>query len=283
MSEPSLRALKALAETARTGSLTAAAQMLHVTPSAVSHLLRELGHSFNFPILAGKGRLTEAGDRLARRLVTGFDLIEAAVQDASRSAADVRVSTLSSFLTLWLVPRLTGFQAEHPRTRLLLSTESRPVDLHAEPFDCAIRWGKGAWPNLSATRLFTDRPVVVLNPRLLSDRTAPQDLPRLAGRTRQQDWPLLTHALGWPDRPPTLTFETRALAVQAALAGMGVTVVDRNLVAGLLRDGVLAEIVPDPAPDVEEGHFFVATSERLRQRPVRLFRDWLAHQAATSE
>jgi LysR family glycine cleavage system transcriptional activator len=282
MPEPSLRALKALAETARTGSLTAAAQTLHVTPSAVSHLLRDLGHSFNVPILAGKGRLTEAGDRLARRLGTGFDLIAAAVQDASQSAADVRVSTLSSFLTLWLVPRLTGFQAEHPRTRLLLSTESRPVDLHAEPFDCAIRWGKGAWPNLTATRLFTDRPVAVLNPRLLSDRTAPQDLPRLAGRTRQQDWPLLTQALGWPDRPPTLTFETRALAVQAALAGMGVTVVDRNLIAGLLRDGVLAEIVPNPAPDVAEGHFFVATAERLRQRPVKLFREWLAHQAAAS-
>lgn len=283
MSYPSLRALRALAETARAGSLAAAAQTLHVTPSAVSHLLRDLDHSFNFPVLAGKGRLTEAGDRLARRLATGFGMIEAAVQDASQSAADVRVSTLSSFLTLWLMPRLTGFQAEHPRTRLLLSTEIRPVDLHAEPFDCAIRWGRGPWPNLTATRLFTDRPVAVLNPRLLSDRTAPQDLPRLAGRTRQQDWPLLTQALGWPERPPALTFETRALAVQAALAGMGVTVVDRNLIADLLRDGVLAEIAPDPPPVVEEGHFFVATTDRLRQRPVRLFREWLARQADASQ
>jgi DNA-binding transcriptional LysR family regulator len=121
--------------------------------------------------------------------------------------------------------------------------------------------------------------VVVLNPRLLRDGAAPRDLPRLAGRTRQQDWPLLIEALGWPDRPPSLTFETRALAVQAALAGMGMTVVDRNLVAGLLRDGVLAEIAPDPAPTVEEGHFFVASPERLRQRPVRLFREWLIQQA----
>jgi LysR family glycine cleavage system transcriptional activator len=280
MSYPSLRALRALAETSRSGSLAAAAQSLHVTPSAISHLLRDLDHSFNFPVLAGKGRLTEAGDRLARRLVTGFDMIEAAVQDASQSAADVRVSTLSSFLTLWLMPRLADFQAEHPRTRLLLSTELRPVDLRAEPFDCAIRWGKGPWPGLSATRLFLDRPVAVLNPRLLGDRTAPRDLPRLAGRTRPRDWPLLVQALGWPDRPPALTFETRALAVQAALAGMGITVVDRNLVAGLIADGVLAEIVPDPAPVVDEGHFFVASPERLRQRPVRVFREWLAQQAS---
>ena len=89
---------------------------------------------------------------------------------------------------------------------------------------------------------------------------------------------MVAAALGWPDMPPTLTFETRALAVQAATAGMGAAVVDRNLVADMLGNGILAEIAPDPPVPVAEGHWFVALPERLRIRQVRQFRDWLVRE-----
>jgi LysR family transcriptional regulator, glycine cleavage system transcriptional activator len=281
MSTPSLRALRAFAETSRTGSLAAASRVLNVTPSAVSHLLRELEKSLALTLFITRGphaRLTETGDKLGRRLIAAFDTIDAALTEARHQAGDVRVSALSSFLTLWLVPRLGGFQSRHPDTRLLLSTGTRPVDLSAEPYECAIRWGRGGWPNLDATLLFHDRPVVVTNPRLL--RTNPRDLPRLAAGTRPDDWPVVAAALGWPDSPPTLTFETRALAVQAATAGMGAAVVDRNLVADMLGAGMLAEVAPDPPVHGAEGHWFVALPDRLRIRPVRQFRDWLVSEAA---
>jgi LysR family glycine cleavage system transcriptional activator len=281
MSRPSLRALKAFAETARTGSLAAASRALHVTPSAVSHLLRELEQSLALTLFISRGphaRLTETGEKLAHRLVTAFDTIDAAITEARHQGSDVRVSALSSFLTLWLVPRLTGFQSRFPDTRLLLSTGMRPVDLAAEPYECAIRWGRGGWAGLDATLLFIDRPVVVTNPRLL--QTSPQDLPRLAAGTRTNDWPLVAAALGWPHIPPILTFETRALAVQAAVAGMGAAVVDRNLVAEMIANGLLAEIAPDPPVHGPEGHWFVALPDRLQIRQVRQFRDWLVSQAA---
>lgn len=278
MPQPSLRALRAFAEAVRGGSLAAAARTLNVTPSAVSHLLRDLDATMGVSLTAGPGQLTEAGDRLGRRLVAAFDAIDQAVQESRREAADVRVSALSSFLTLWLVPRLGGFQARHPGIRLLLSTGTRPVDLSAEPFECALRWGRGNWPGLAATLLFRDRPVVVMNPLLA--RSSARTLPRLAARTRQNDWPLLANALGWPDVKPALTFETRALAVQAAVAGMGAAVVDRNLVTGMLADGLLTEIIPDPPPVVAEGHWFVALPERLKLQPVRQFRDWLEQEVA---
>jgi LysR family transcriptional regulator, glycine cleavage system transcriptional activator len=282
MSQPSLRALRAFAETARAGSLAAASRVLHVTPSAVSHLLRELEQSLSLTLFAARSpnaRLTETGDRLGRRLIAAFDSIDAAITEAQRQAGDVRVSALSSFLTLWLVPRLTGFQTRHPDISLLFSTTTRPVDLTAEPFECAIRWGRGNWPGLDATLLFRDRPVVVTNPRLLRSGA----LPRLAARTRPDDWPTIAAALGWPDTPPTLTFETRALAVQAALAGMGAAVVDRNLVAGMLANGILAETAPVPPVPTEHGHWFVALPDRLRIRPVRQFRDWLVTQATQTQ
>jgi LysR family glycine cleavage system transcriptional activator len=278
MSRPSSRGLHAFAETVRSGSLAGASQVLNVTPSAISHLLRELERALSLTLFTTKGpnvRLTETGERLGRRLAAAFDSIDAAVSEARHLAGDVRVSALSSFLTLWLVPRLTGFQRQHPDTRLLFSTSTRPVDLAGEPFECALRWGRGPWPGLEATLLFLDRPVVVTNPRLAGSLP----LPRLAARTRPDDWPLVAAALGWPDVPPTLTFETRALAVQAAMAGMGAAVVDRNLVAGMLDTRMLAEIAPDPAVRVPEGHWFVALPDRLRIRQVRQFRDWLVAEA----
>jgi DNA-binding transcriptional LysR family regulator len=252
---------------------------LHITPSAVSHLLRQLEETLGVPLFAARSpqiRLTEPGEALGRRLATAFDSIDSAIAEVRHRAGDVRVTTLSSFLSLWLMPRLGGFQARHPAIRLLFSTTMRPVDLLAEPFECAIRWGTGDWPGLEKTLLFRDRPVLVANPRLIGD---PSHLPRLAARTRPADWPQVAAALGLPDVPPALTFETRAQVVQAAVAGMGAAVVDRNLVASLLADGLLAERAPDPPVLAPQGHWFVAAPERLRNRQLRTFRDWLVSEA----
>jgi LysR family glycine cleavage system transcriptional activator len=279
MSRPSLRALRAFAEVSRAGTLAAAARTLSVSPSAVSHLLRELEQDLGVPLFVAGGpraRLTEAGHLLAQRLMAAFSMIDTAVTAARDHAEDVRVSTLSSFLTLWLVPRLSGFQARHPDTRLLLSTGMHPVDLAAEPFECAIRWGRGGWPGLDAVLLFRDQPVVVSNPRLPDD---PRALPRLGARTRPDDWPSVAAALGWTPEPPVLTFETRALAVQAAVAGMGAAVVDRNLVAGMLASGLLAAVSPDPPVPVPNGHWFVTLAGRPASRQVGHFRDWLVQEA----
>lgn len=275
MPRPSLRALKAFAETVRSGTLAGASGTLNVTPSAVSHLLRDLERTLNLPLLSAKARPTETGEHLGRRLIAAFDAIDNAIAEAGHQAGDIRISALSSYLTLWLVPRLAGFQRQYPDTRLLFSTSTRPVDLGTEPFECAIRWGRGPWANLDCTLLFADRPVVVTNPRLAGT----QPPPRLAARTRPDDWALVAAALGWADTPPVLTFETRALAVQAAIAGMGAAVVDRNLVRDMIETGILAEIAPDPPVPVAEGHWFVAVPDRLRHRRIRQFRDWLVQQS----
>src|SRR4051812_4277456 len=124
MSRPSCRAQRAFAETVRTGSLAAAARALNVTQSAVSHLLRDLEQSLAITLLVRNGshtRPTETGERLGRRLIAAFDAIDTAVAEARHQGSDVRVSALSSFLTLWLVPRLAGFQTLHPHIHLLLS------------------------------------------------------------------------------------------------------------------------------------------------------------------
>lgn len=280
MPPPSLRALRAFAEVTRSGSIAAASGRLGVSASAVSHLLRDLEASLGFALFAGRGpgaALTEPAARLAARLTGAFASIDLAIAEAQHRSGDVRVSALSSFSTLWLVPRLARFQAQHPAVRLLLATGTRPVDLASEPFECAIRWGRGNWPGLQVTLLFREQPVAVANPRLLAEHGGLAGMPRLAARSRPDDWALVTGAP--TGDAPVLTFETRGLAVQAAVAGIGAAVVDRVLVADLLQSGMLVQLAPDRPLVRPEGHFFVARAEALRDRHVRQFRDWLLAEA----
>src|SRR6202789_2449081 len=142
MSIPSLRALRAFAEVARSGSLAEAARTLHVSPSAVSHLLHDLETSLGFALFAGRGPgalLSEHGARLARRLAGAFDTIDLAVDEARHRSGDVRVSALTSFSTLWLVPRLARLQSRHPDLRLLVASRTPAGDLAAAALERAVR------------------------------------------------------------------------------------------------------------------------------------------------
>src|SRR5690348_1840245 len=266
---PSLRALRAFAEVTRAGGIAPAARVLGVSPSAVSHVLRELERTLGAALFAGRGArapLSEAGERLRRGLGNAFEVIDTAVADTTRHAGEVRVSALSTFSTLWLIPRLGRFHAAHPKTRLLIATDTRPVDLTAEPFDCAIRNGRGGYLDLEVTLLFRERLVAVANPRLLDGDRDLARLPRVAARVRPNDWPQVLDASGLPaSLPPTMTLETRAQAVQAALAGLGVAVIDRTLVQDLIAAGMLALAAPDaPGVELTLGFYFLCRAERLR-------------------
>ena len=56
---------------------------------------------------------------------------------------------------------------------------------------------------------------------------------------------------------------------------MGAAVVDRNLVRDTIEAGILTEIAPNPPVPAAEGHWFAALPDRLRNRRVKQFRDWL--------
>ena len=292
------RALRAFVEVARRGGVAPAARRLGVTPSAVSHLMRDLEAALGGALFrpdSGRAALTGAGERLRHGVGGAFDAIERAVAELAegdREGKEVRVSTLSTFATLWLVPRLPRLQAIAPDLRVLVATDTRPVDLAAEPFDCAIRWGTGPWPGLEATPLLRERLIAVAGPALrgvpVEDAAALLRLPRIAARSRPADWPMLLAALpggavaaaAAPE--PASVFETRALAVRAAIAGLGIAVVDAALVGDMLRDGHLVRAAAGVEVERPESHVFLARPQALRrQAALRRFRDWLAAEAAT--
>lgn len=290
VSRASDRALRAFTEVVVRHGVAPAARALGISPSAVSHLLRELEASLGIVLFepgTRRTKLTEAGERLNAGIGGAFYAIDRAVSDLARQSGEIRVSTLSTFATLWLVPRLARMQAALPHLRVLVATDTRPVDLAAEPFDCAIRWGLGGWPGLVAVPLLREELIAVAGPSAIPGLEAfgagPDllALPRIAARSRPEDWPRLLTGMGYGSEEldaPALVFETRALAVRAAIAGLGVAVVDRGLVADALRPGHLVQVTPTSVAR-PEAHFFVARPQALRDKGVRSFRDWIVSEA----
>ena len=165
-----LRALQAFVAVVRAGSVVGASDELAVTASAVSHLLRQLESRLGTPLFGRHGRglaLTPDGQRLAGTVAPALAAIEEALSGFIRRGSELRISLLSSFAVHWLIPRLSRFQSLHSDVELLLSTTTRIVDLSKETFDCAIRLGRGDWPNVMAEELYREELVVTCSPHLL--------------------------------------------------------------------------------------------------------------------
>ncbi|WP_299475070.1 LysR substrate-binding domain-containing protein [uncultured Roseibium sp.] len=281
----SLRALHAFSLLARHGRASLAAEKLGVSPSALSHLMRKLESELGATLVNRDGRgltLTEEGQRLALSLGDAFDRIEEAVDSFKRRGrTELRISTVSTFATRWLIPRLPAFQAEQPDVELLLSTSTRMVDLDRENYDCAIRLGTGNWTGVECHLLWQEHLAVAMAPSLLNGKEPAEasllsNLPLLHSSSRRGDWTAwleeahLTH----PDIASGTVLQSRDLAIQAAIAGMGAIVIDRRFISQELEAGHL--ISPDwTVLELETGYWFVRSPTRTLTRPVGAFRTWL--------
>lgn len=281
-----LRALQAFDAVASAGSVAAAAERLAVTPSAVSHLLRQLEHRLGAALFTRKGRglvLTADGERLAAAVNPALAMINDALGGFLRRGTELRISTLSSFAMHWLIPRLGRFQERHADIELLLSTSTRVVDLANEAFDCAIRLGGGHWPGVEAELLYREELVAACSPQWLEAHRirAPRELAAagqlLHSRSRREDWPKWFAAAGVPGvkavRGPV--FETRALAIQAAVAQMGVVAIDPRFIEPELAARQLVMPFPLRVP-LQDSWWLAWRAGRGTSRPVAAFRKWLA-------
>src|SRR3569833_2076283 len=286
-----LRALQAFCAVARTGTVAAAADELAVTASAISHLVRQLERRLGVRLFTRKGRglaLTPDGERLAAAVSPALATIADALSVFVRQGAELRITTLSSFAVHWLIPRLSRFQARHPDIELLLSTSTRVVDLVTEAFDCAIRLGRGNWPGVVAEELYREELVAACSPQWLAARRirSPRDLTRTQlqqTKSRRNDWATWFKAAGDTEfkSPGGPLFETRALAILAAIAQMGVVVIDPRFIEAELAAGQLT--IPFPLRvRLDNAYWLVWRPGREVTRPVAAFRQWLTAEMAVS-
>ena len=286
--QPSARALAALSLLATFGTLTEAAEHLGVTRSALSHRIAELEKQLGAALVRKIGRriaLTEDGERLLASVGDALDRIEAAVQPFQRDRGQIRLSTVATFASHWLIPHIPAFQVHHPQIEVAIFTTTRPVDLKKEEMDCAIRHGHGAWKGLAASLLFKETLMPVASPDV-ADRFASKagrgwhGAPLIRARSRFMDWS------NWQQHDPALakrrikwlTVETRAQALDAAIAGAGVALMDMAYLATPVAEGRLKKLAECPL-QLQTGYYFVHLPNARNLHLLKLLRDWVVETA----
>lgn len=289
---PSLNALRAFESVARHRSFARAAEELHVTPAAVSQLVKQLETYFGLTLfLRGKTLLLNESAQQAFPLITNaFDQLERAVEELRKDRNDgtLIVSTPPVFAQRWLIPRLNDFQMRHPDIELRLLATRRIVNFMLEDVDVAIRFGAGNYPGLSSERLMQEAIIPVACPALAAEIHHPAEL---VGRTLLYDdayewdptfpdwesWLLsLKVAIVQPLR--VHRFSEVNLAIQAAMSGLGVALAWRSLVFDELRSGKLVHLFDAVLP-TNRAYYLVTPEHRREVGKIIVFRNWLQQQA----
>lgn len=283
---PPLATFRAFAAVAREGSFAAAAAVLNVSTSAVSHQIRALEAALGTPLFtrarngAGGTAPTEAGHRLLAGVEDALarlaDACRAVHDQAGRERPQLVVSANNSLGSLWLAPRLAAFAGEHPSVAWhMRAIEDDAPDMLREGLDLAIVRARAVHP--PDRLLFSESLFPVCSPAL-GPLPQPADLLRhnlLEEEAREtateRSWHHWLGLLGAdPARARIVRFSSFNQVVGAAIAGAGIALGRSALVAADLAAGRLVRLfAPMALPD---RMVFV-----LRTRPGRARDPHVAH------
>jgi len=292
---PPLTALRSFEAAARCGSFTDAAAELHVTHGAVSRQVKILEDWAGVALFVRRGKrvsLTDGGRIFADRVGDAFGDIALAAKTLRADPGKQRVlsiNALPTFAMRWLLPRLAGFQFQHPLVELRLITSDLPLHRLAPlSFDVAIRRGGDPVPSGYEMQAFlTERETPVMSPVLGSAGSvetveALAKLPLLVADTRPGAWDRWFAAAGHEGAMADATlrrFDHFYLALQAAVDGLGVALGPLPLVDEDIQDGRL--VLPIKGPQLSSAPYcWVAPTKTLHDPVVTSFTAWLEEEGA---
>lgn len=290
---PNFVLLRAFEAAGRLQSFSMAARELHLTPSAISHQIRELETFFGCALFVRSHRrvdLTGEGRRLLRGLTRALDALEACCAEV-RLAPSHQVLSLycaPTFAVKWLGPRLPAFMARHPDVGIRITSGAEPLDLiQVREIDVAITYFEVLQrPGIDVIPLGRERIAPLCAPGLV-DRRRPLrasvgDLTLIESQLNQvtwRDWFVL-NGLEMPEQPRQ-SFDRAALSIAAAVDGLGAALESTRLAERELKRGELVELGSSTFKTIaREVHFFSQRSNEGSTDKVRRFRDWLLEELA---
>jgi LysR family glycine cleavage system transcriptional activator len=283
--------LEAFDAAMRLGSFSRAAEVLHLTPGAVSRQMTALEGDLRVALFERHARgiyPTAAGQRLHCAVQEALSLLLAAardLRDGGKASEEIRISVSPSFGARWLMPRLRNLTAAYPNIHVVPVADNRLVDLDAEQFDLAIRYTTCPDAALDATPMMGEDLRAVAAPRLLAKLPSGPDalasLPFLHDKS-EEGWRLWLTALGRPDLlpPQGVVFNDYNLAIEAAVAGLGVMIGRTMLIVEELRSGRLAEVSPHGVPSPRS--YYLIRPRRPALAAAQTVWDWLLHEGRSS-
>ncbi len=279
-----LGALRVFEAVATHLSFSEAADALHVTPAAVSQQIKMLESYIQVPLFRRSGRrveITEEGIELLPAVRTGLDKLESAMHQIKQygRGGPLKISLLTSFLQIWLLPRIRSFRRKCPDVELRFHTSRELVDFSRTPVHLAIRFGRGSYPNLFSEKLLDDWIVPVGSPEMVKqhgmlERDADlSKVPLLESDDMPwRVWQRADERIDWQSRAPTI--DDSAGLMIAAEEGLGFALARWSMVTRALAKGSL-QLAGKEALPYSFAYYFVCPKAFLTLPKVSQFRDWI--------
>ncbi|EUB74192.1 transcriptional regulator, LysR family [Pseudomonas sp. GM41(2012)] len=283
---PPLKAIQAFEQTARFGNVARAAELLDLTPSAVSHQLAKLeamiGRQLFFRTARGV-TLTPIGEQYLTE-VSG--ILHSLAVATERAASDVsldclRLHSSPSFGLLWLMPRLEQFRQSHPDIQLNLSCSYESLHFSRDKIDVDIRHGMPNWPSFEVRTIRDEKIAVMASPKLLEKHPIRMvadllDSNLILSEATLIKWPQLfaQHGLSRPEKPYSLSFDRSYMTLEAASHGLGFALESTLLAQDYLARGALVEVAPELSASITAHHLVFPRAHSNFPR-VRRFLEWM--------
>jgi DNA-binding transcriptional LysR family regulator len=282
--------MRAFVGVAEHQSFSAAANVLGLTPSAVSKLITRLEERLGVRLLHRTTRrlaLTSEGDLYfarARQILADIEEAEAEVTKSRGSPrGHLHVNTSNGFGVHQLAPALPDFLMRYPDIEVELSITDRIVDLVADHADMTIRAGRIVDMSLTARKIADYERTICAAPSYLARCGVPRTPADLAKHV------CIVMAFQTPSRwtfrardgtdeveiAPRVTTDNAEAALRLALEGGGIVRLGDPVVAEPVRRGLLVPLLtdvhhPEPLP---LSALYLAGRHRLPK--VRVFLDFL--------
>jgi DNA-binding transcriptional LysR family regulator len=273
------------------GSFSAAGRQLNVPLPTVSRKVADLEAHLNTQLLVRSTRklaLTEAGASYLAACKRILDQVnEAESQAAGEHVTPRGTLTITApvvFGRLYVVPIVTAFLAKFPQINVYLTLSDHTLDLVDEHVDLAIRTGMLSDSTLIATKVGEIRRVVCGSPAYFSAHGTPEGLDDLASHMCVT-YTALASGNTWIFNPRDgkssravrpqcrLKINTAEAAIDAAIAGVGVTNVLSFQVVKPVSEGKLSVVLQDFEPEPIPVHI-VHARQTLLPLKIRLFTDF---------
>jgi LysR family transcriptional regulator, glycine cleavage system transcriptional activator len=287
---PQPRALVVFESAGRLLNFSETGRGLGMSQAAVSKQIQSLEARLGAKLFVRSNRglkLTAPGRKLHQAVSFGLGHISDAMEEVRSHSKEGRVTitTTIALASVWLMPRIAKFRADHPATDLRVIATDAVLDLAAEGIDVGLRYGLGQWNGAVARKLFEIELFPVCSPAFLASAPAIRDLPDLLKATllhvdepnsKDADWSVWFRAVGLSRGAPSggLRFNNYPLLVQAAVNGQGIALGWGHLIDDFIANGALKRCLSTTL--LLKPAFFVVNADGVQLRPeVATFSSWI--------
>jgi LysR family transcriptional regulator, glycine cleavage system transcriptional activator len=282
---PPLRNLRAFCIAARHKSFKAAADELALTPSAVSHQMKELEEVMGVRLFERKTRalaLTTAGHTLLDEMAPLLDMMDRSLAQFSRRnrRRNVRVRLPPFFASELFVPRLESFFALHPGIDIQVDTVDPWPSEHPLSADVSIVLTNVKPQGVKAVRLFPVTLAAVCAKGFASSvarlgRDAFRETALIVQKARPFAWSHWANELGLdtPEPRNIIELDTMFSVVRAAERGIGIALVPEILCDAWFRSGALVRLFSLQL-ETDDAYFLVSRLKDADKPEVTAITDW---------